>query len=68
MLSAPNTQLSTRAQAVAFALFLACAPLLSAAPLVKDELPIILFNGRDFDGLHIFTENAALDPATVWKI
>ncbi|MEO7413725.1 MAG: family 16 glycoside hydrolase, partial [Opitutaceae bacterium] len=33
-----------------------------------DTKPIALFNGRNFDGLTIFTEAAGTDPATVWKI
>lgn len=42
----------------------------SSAPLgsgVSAATPIPLFNGRNFDGLHVFTENNA-DPATAWKI
>jgi len=38
------------------------------APLVKDTTPIPLFNGRNLDGLHIFTESATADPAAGWKI
>lgn len=38
------------------------------APLVKDTTPIALFNGRDFEGLHIFVETPGTDPATVWKV
>lgn len=38
------------------------------APLVHDTTTIRLFNGRDFDGLHIFVENAAANPAPAWKI
>jgi hypothetical protein len=38
-----------------------------AEPLVKDTTPIRLFNGRNFDGLHIFTESPTADPAAEWK-
>ena len=38
------------------------------APLVHDTTPITLFNGRDFDGLHIFVEGTATTPAAAWKI
>lgn len=53
-------------------LALACASLASAAeptaPLVKDTAPVALFNGRDFDGLHVFSESAGADPMAGWKI
>lgn len=47
----------------ALALFAAEPP----APLVKDTAPIVLFNGRNFDGLHVFSERAA-DAEAAWKI
>src|SRR5439155_372546 len=30
--------------------------------------PLALFNGRNFDGLHIFVEQATIEPAAAWKI
>lgn len=39
-----------------------------ARPAATPPTPISLFNGRDFTGLHIFSENAAADPAAAWKI
>lgn len=53
---------------VAFACALAARAAQPPAPLVQDTTPISLFNGRDFNGLHIFVENSATDPAAVWKI
>ncbi len=57
---------------VVFTLALACAPLVPAAeppaPLVKNTTPISLFNGRDFEGLHIYAESPTADPAAGWKI
>lgn len=38
------------------------------APLVHDTTTIRLFNGRNFDGLHVFVEPPATDPAAQWKI
>lgn len=38
------------------------------APLVQDTTPIPLFNGRNFDGLHIFNESRAPDAPMQWKI
>src|SRR6185503_373345 len=38
------------------------------APLVHNTTPIRLFNGRDFDGLHIFAESSSTNPAAGWKI
>ncbi|MEO5961262.1 MAG: DUF1080 domain-containing protein [Opitutaceae bacterium] len=29
---------------------------------------VSLFNGRNFDGLHVFVENPATDPPAAWKI
>jgi iron(III)-enterobactin esterase len=50
---------------------LACALFIPAfgqpAPLVKDTAPIQLFNGHNFEGLHIYAESPA-DPAVGWKI
>lgn len=51
--------------------FICVSPVLAAeppAPLVKDTAPILLFNGRNLDGLHIFAESATADPASGWKI
>lgn len=57
---------------IALALALSCVALAHAAeppaPLVQDTTPIRLFNGRDFEGLHIFTERPVADLSTVWKI
>ena len=39
----------------------------ATAPLVKDVAPVILFNGRDLTGLHVFAESGA-DPAAGWRI
>lgn len=54
------------------ALFLACYLSASAAeptaPLVKSTTPILLFNGSNFDGLHVFAESVATDPTAGWKI
>ena len=38
------------------------------APLVHDTKSVALFNGRNFDGLHIFVEAPGADPAAAWKI
>lgn len=38
------------------------------APLVHDTTTIRLFNGRNFDGLHLCVETPASDPAAAWKI
>ena len=37
-------------------------------PLVHDTTPITLFNGRNFDGLHIFVDGTDIAPAAAWKI
>ncbi len=39
-----------------------------AAPKPAPPEPIQLFNGKNFDGLHIFVEKAGTDPATAWKV
>lgn len=39
-------------------------PVPPPAPIV----PIPLFNGHNFDGLHVYVEKAGTDPATAWKI
>lgn len=39
-----------------------------AEPLSKDTTPIRLFNGRDFEGLRIYTESPAADPVAEWKV
>lgn len=41
---------------------------LFAAPLVKDVTPVRLFNGRDLEGLHVFSESATKDAAAPWKV
>jgi hypothetical protein len=38
------------------------------APLVKETTPVRLFNGRDFDGLHLFSEGEANDARPRWTI
>jgi hypothetical protein len=38
------------------------------APLVQDTTPIALFNGRDFDGLHIYVEPKPGEQPPQWKI
>lgn len=56
----------------AFALASLLALTLSAAeprpPLVHDTTPVRLFDGRSFDGLHIYNENAVATPTAGWKI
>jgi hypothetical protein len=54
-----------------FALLLTFAviPLASfSAPLVKDTAPVRLFNGSNFDGLHLFAEAGPADAAASWRI
>lgn len=48
----------------------ASASTLGAQPgaLVHNTTPILLFNGRDFAGLHIFSETASAAPADGWKV
>jgi hypothetical protein len=57
---------------IILALALACTVHVSAAeptaPLVQDTAPIVLFNGRNFDGLHVFAESAGTDATNGWKI
>jgi hypothetical protein len=38
------------------------------APHVQNPAPISLFNGNNFDGLHVFIESAATHPSAAWKI
>jgi hypothetical protein len=51
-----------------FAALLCFYVIASAEPLIKDTTTVRLFNGRDFEGLHIYTELAKTDPATEWKV
>jgi hypothetical protein len=54
-----------------FALILALAVIpaaLSAAPLVKDTATVHLFNGTNFDSLHLFAEAGPAEAAASWKI
>lgn len=39
-----------------------------AALVVPEAKPIPLFNGANFDGLHVFTENATAAADAAWKI
>jgi hypothetical protein len=54
-----------------FALLLALAALpaaLPAAPLGKDIRPVRLFNGTNFEGLHLFAEAGPGDATASWKV
>lgn len=39
-----------------------------AAPREQNTTPILLFNGSNFEGLYVFAEPAATEPAAGWKI
>lgn len=56
--------ISVLALFVAFAIF-AAEP---RPPLVHDTAPVRLFDGRTFDGLHIYNETAVTTPTAGWKI
>lgn len=40
----------------------------TAVPPAMPPVPVPLFNGRNFEGLHVYVEKAGTDPATAWKI
>lgn len=47
---------------------LSCAAQPATPPAAPAAVPVSLFNGRNFDGLHVFVEDATTDPSTAWKI
>lgn len=46
----------------------AATPPVPPAPLVHNTAPIRLFDGRSFEGLHIYTDTPGADPAASWKV
>jgi hypothetical protein len=40
----------------------------TAADSKSKSKPISLFNGKDFDGWHMYLKDAQVDPKTVWKV
>lgn len=48
-------------------LMLACLGSM-AAEKAADCKEVVLFNGEDFDGWHMFLEDSSVDPKTVWEV
>lgn len=56
---------------LAFVVLLFCRSVFAAdatAPVAQNSASLLLFNGNNFDGLHVFTESVATNPAAAWQI